>query len=161
MSSVAGWNKTCSYSNEKPGAWSPGYEASPIATEAVWASQRTSSRMCLFQLFPRPISLLLSRTWTQGKRDLFITEARAEMLTCAATKAGLHERTDGWGCGALVHSRHLYSLCPRCATAALPAFGKQTGGKLGIKLVMDQESRGRRKEPQLQREDEGPRDRPC
>ena len=58
------------------------------------------------------------------------------------------------------HDR-LHPLRPRCAATAVPASGKQTGGERVIKLVMEQESRGRRKEPQPQREDEDPRDRPC
>jgi len=83
-----------------------------------------------------------------------MNEAGAKMLTCAATVAGLHERTDGWGHGALVHPWHLCPLRPHCAAAAVPAFGKRTGGEQGIKLVMDHESRGRRKDPQPQSEDE-------
>ena len=51
--------------------------------------------------FP-PVSLLLSRMRTRGKRNLFINEAGVEMLTCAAAAAGLYKRTDGWGRGALV-----------------------------------------------------------
>lgn len=91
----------------------PGVRQAP---QWVQASLRPSSSMCLFQLyFPLPVSLL-SGMWTQRKWKLFINEARAEMLTCAVTVAGLHERTDGWGCGALLHPWHLYPLHPLCAT---------------------------------------------
>lgn len=151
---MADCNNAFSYPNEKPGAWATGCEEKPVATEVVQAHQRPSSSICLFQLFILlPLSLLLPTIWTQGERRILsVNEAGAEMLTHAATVSGLHERTDGWGCETLVHLCHLYPHRPRCVTTAVPAFGK---------LVMDWESRGRRKEPQPQREDEEPRGRPC
>lgn len=55
----------------------------------------------------------------------------------------------------------LHPLRPRRATAAVLAPGKQTGGELGIMLVVEQESKGRSKKPQPEREDKESRDRPC